>query len=161
MFPRNRYVCKTRGELTRTWGKTTTTLTDVWCLKNLEQLDHSIPSTSMLVRHPNPRNEFVFQRPRKNNLMKRLQEVWYDNMVVGEWTLCEKIENISKQANLSRLYTNHSIWSTSVTILDKSGFEVRHIMAQLPGVKPDQVVGVKAIQTCHKKKTCRKRCRSS
>ena len=82
-------------------------------------------------------------------------------MAVGERTLCEKLKNISKQANLSRLYTNHSIRSTSVTILDKSGFEARHIMAQQAGIIPDQVVGVKAIQTRHEKETCRKRCRLS
>ena len=51
----------------------------------------------MHVKHPNPRNEFDFQRPKKNDLMKRLQETWYDNMVVGERTLCEKKINISKQ----------------------------------------------------------------
>ena len=63
--------------------------------------------------------------------MKRLQEVWYDNMAGEERTLSEKMKNIPKQANLiPRLYTNHSIGSTSVTILDKSGFEARHIMAQ-------------------------------
>ena len=85
----------------------------------------------MHVKHLNPRNEFVFQRPKKNDLMKRLKEVCNDNMVVGERTICEETKNISKQANLSRLYTNHSIGSTSVTILDNSGFEARHIMAQL------------------------------
>ena len=39
-----------------------------------------------------------------------------------------KLKAISKLANLTREYTNHSIRATSVTILDECGFEVRHIM---------------------------------
>lgn len=50
-------------------------------------------------------------------------------MVVGEHTLGEKMKNISREAKLSKCYTNHSIRATAVTILDKSGFEARHIMA--------------------------------
>ena len=48
-------------------------------------------------------------------------------MVVGERSLGGMMKRISKEANLSRIYTNHSIRATAVTILDKSGFEVRHI----------------------------------
>ena len=100
-------------------------------MKNLKQLDQQIPSTFMLVKHLDPHKEFVFQRPKKNDLMKRFKEVCNDNMVVGERTTCEETKTISKQANLWRLYTNHSIRSTSVTILDNSGLEARHIVAQL------------------------------
>ncbi len=39
------------------------------------------------------------------------------------------MKNISKQAGLTKAYTNHSIRATAVTILDKSGFEARHILA--------------------------------
>ena len=54
--------------------------------------------------------------------------VWYDNMVVGERSLGDILRRISKEANLSRIHTNHSIRVTTVTILDKSGFEARHVM---------------------------------
>ena len=50
-------------------------------------------------------------------------------MVVGERTLGEKMKTISREAKISKCYTNHSIRATAVTILDKSGFEARHIMA--------------------------------
>ena len=50
-------------------------------------------------------------------------------MVVGKRSLGEMMKQISKQARLSKDYTNHSIRATAVTILDKSGFEARHIMA--------------------------------
>lgn len=55
--------------------------------------------------------------------------MWYDNMVVGERTLGEMMKQISTQAKLSMDYTNHCIRATAVTILDKSGFEARHIMS--------------------------------
>ena len=36
-----------------------------------------------------------------------------------------------KLPKISKCYTNHSIRATAVTILDKSGFEARHIMANI------------------------------
>ena len=56
-------------------------------------------------------------------------EVWYDNMVFGEFTLGKKMKVISQQARLSVIYTSHSIRATGVTIFDRSAFEVRHIMS--------------------------------
>ena len=49
-------------------------------------------------------------------------------MVVSERPLGDILRRISKEANLSRIHTNHSIRATTVTILDKSGFEARHVM---------------------------------
>ena len=56
-------------------------------------------------------------------------DVWYDNMVVGECSLGETMKQISKQAGLSKDYTNHPIRATAITILNQSGFEARHIMS--------------------------------
>ena len=53
--------------------------------------------------------------------------VWYDNQVVGVNTLGSKMKPLSRQAQLSKDYTNHSICATSVTILNHSGVEARHI----------------------------------
>ena len=73
----------------------------------------------------NPMNEFLFQRLPKSS---GKGEVWYDNMVVGEnRTLGKKKKVISQQAELSTTYTNHSIRATTITTLDRSGFEARHI----------------------------------
>ena len=78
------------------------------------------------LEHLNPKNEFLFQRPKKKVSSDTI--VWYDNMVDGERSLGDMMKRISKEGNLSRIYTNHSIRATAVTILDKSGFEARHIM---------------------------------
>ena len=69
-------------------------------------------------------NEFLFQRPKSSGK----GEVWYNNMVVGDNVLGKKMKAISQQAELSTTYTNHSIRATTITILDRSGFEARYIM---------------------------------
>ena len=86
-----------------------------------------VASFERYIQHLNPSNEFLFQRPKKNAGIS--DQVWYDNMVVGERLLGEKMKRISREAKLSKCYTNHSIRAMAVTILDKSGFEARHIMA--------------------------------
>ena len=75
----------------------------------------------------NPENEYLFQRPKTREVCE--DEVWYNNMVLGENTLGKKMKVISQQAQLSVIYTNHSIRATAVTIFDRSGFEARHIMS--------------------------------
>ena len=50
-------------------------------------------------------------------------------MVVGENTLGKKMKVISQQAELSTIYTNHSIRAKTMSIRDRSGFEPRHIMS--------------------------------
>jgi hypothetical protein len=53
---------------------------------------------------------------------------WYCNVPVGKNTLGNFMKNISRAADLSKEYTNHSIRATAVTVLDHSNFEARHIM---------------------------------
>ena len=74
----------------------------------------------------NPMNEYLFQLPQKSSSEG---EIWYDNIVVGESTLGKKMKVMSHQAKLSTIYTNHSIRETTITILERSGFEARHIMS--------------------------------
>ena len=87
-----------------------------------------VASLELDINHLNPKNEFLFQRPKKGSKIG-VDGVCFNNMVVGERTLGEKIKCISKEAELSKIYTNHSIRATAVTILDKCGYEARHIMA--------------------------------
>ena len=53
---------------------------------------------------------------------------WFDAQVVGVKTLESKMKNISKQADLTELYTNHCIRATSISMLDEIGMEAHHIM---------------------------------
>ena len=74
----------------------------------------------------NPRCESLFQRPKTN---APDSGPWYDAQAVGVNTLGSMMKNISIDAQLSNIYTNHCIRATSVTILDRCGFEARHIMS--------------------------------
>ena len=86
-----------------------------------------VASLELYIKHLNTKNEFLFQRPKKGSKIG-VDHVCFDNMVVGEHTLCEKMKCISKEAEFSN-HSNHSIRATAVTILDKCGYEARHIMA--------------------------------
>ena len=70
-----------------------------------------VVSFDIYLSHLNPLNEFLFQRPNGN--ASTSEDVWCD-MVVGERTLGEKMKNISREAKLSKCYTNHSIRATAV-----------------------------------------------
>ena len=54
---------------------------------------------------------------------------WYDNQVLGVKQLEKYMKKLSVEAKLSKIYTNHSIRATCITILDSAGLEARHIMA--------------------------------
>ena len=109
-----------------------------------------VASFEKYLQHLNPNNEFLFLRPKKevNN------EIWYDNMVVGERMLANKMKEISTEAKLSHIYTNHSIRATSITLLDKAGFEARHIMTVSGHIGTKAQYAATAKQTRKPRKEC-------
>ena len=109
-----------------------------------------VVSFELHLSHLHPSNEFLFQPPKRN--ASTSEDVWYDNMVVGERTLGEKMKNISREAKLSKCYTNHSIRATAVTILDKSGFEARQIMAVSGHKNEASIRSYSKTDICTKKK---------
>ena len=70
-----------------------------------------VASLELYIKHLNPKNEFLFQRPKKGSKIA-VDSVCFDNMVVGERTFGKKMKFISKEAELSKIYTNHSIRET-------------------------------------------------
>ena len=75
----------------------------------------------------NPLRPDLFQRPKK--FVRGDESEWYDNQVIGRDPLNNIMKDISIDAQLSKVYTNHSIRATCLTQLDQAGFEVRHIQA--------------------------------
>ena len=55
-------------------------------------------------------------------------DIWYCNAPIGAHGLSDRMTDISKLSGLSRIYSNHSIRATCITLLDDSGIEARHIM---------------------------------
>ena len=84
----------------------------------------------------NPAIETLFQRPRSEPSDCR---PWYDAQVLGVTYLGKMMKEMSKDAALSQLYTNHCIRATCITTLDNEGFEARHIMS-VSGHKSDKSI---------------------
>lgn len=71
-----------------------------------------------------PSVSVLFPKPKKNHS----DGYWYcEKQVVGKHTLYDMMKNISKAAQLSRIYTNHCVRSTVVTLLSNEGFKVDEI----------------------------------
>lgn len=49
-------------------------------------------------------------------------------MELGKNILGQMMQRISKDADLSQVYSNHCITATCITLLDERGYEGRHIM---------------------------------
>lgn len=64
-------------------------------------------------KSPKSLKQVLISAPQENRLhfWWQHEDVWYD-MVVVERTLGEKMKNISREAKLSKCYTNHSIRAT-------------------------------------------------
>jgi len=58
-----------------------------------------VVSFQLYLNHPYPLNKLLFQHTKRNASTSEF--VWYDNMVVREHTLGEKLKNISREENLS------------------------------------------------------------
>ena len=81
--------------------------------------------------HPNSNAFFQQARPGQQD------EIWYNGRPVGTNTLAKFMPQISSQAKLSRIYTNHCIRATSITCLSASGVDATDIIG-LTGHKTSQ-----------------------
>jgi len=74
----------------------------------------------------NQNNTALWQRPR--NSFDENDSTWFEKQPIGKNTLGCMMSNISKAAKLSKIYTNHCVRATCITVLSESGFEARHIV---------------------------------
>ena len=92
--------------------------------------DCPVDSYCKYVSHLNPMCEAFWQRPKSQ--VSDEEEVWYNNMPelpVGKNTLGTKMQTISREAQTSKVYTNHCLRATTIQTLDSEGFAARHIMS--------------------------------
>ena len=76
----------------------------------------------------NPSLDSLWQRPKAFDNFNESDSVWYCNAPLGKNTLGSLMKTISVEYKLSKVYTNHCIRSTAVSVLDNNNFEARHIM---------------------------------
>jgi hypothetical protein len=70
---------------------------------------------------------FFWQRPKSK--VQAEDTTWFEKSPVGKNTLGNKMKNLSKMAELSKIHTNHCLRATCITQLDHMGFASRQIMA--------------------------------
>ena len=75
----------------------------------------------------NPDCSALFQYPKRN--WSEQDKVWYENRPLGVNKLSAMMKEISSSANLSRIYTNHSVRATAITLWSNAGLPDRQIMA--------------------------------
>ena len=68
--------------------------------------------------HLNPHCPFLWQRPLCSYRYE--DDIWFTRSKCGHNTMVSMMKNISKFLNMSRIYTNHSVRATSITLLGQS-----------------------------------------
>ncbi|XP_063443130.1 uncharacterized protein LOC134723448 [Mytilus trossulus] len=95
-----------------------------------------VSSFELYVLKLNPENNRLWQRPRSS--FYSTDDTLYCHEPVGEKKLTVFMSDLSKSANLSQIYTNHSIRASGATILSKNMYGPAQIMA---------VTGHKSVQS--------------
>ena len=85
-----------------------------------------VQSLKLYLSKLHPKSDLLFQQAR--NRVLSTDDVWYTTRPVGPRTLGDMMKVISKEANLSQIYTNHSVRATTVTLLSHAGVDIREIM---------------------------------
>ena len=75
----------------------------------------------------NPHCSAFFQFPKRK--WSPSDSVWYENRPLGVNKLGVMMREISEEAELSSIYTNHCVRATAITLWSDAGLENRHIMA--------------------------------
>ena len=101
---------------------------------NAQSNDPNCPvkSYKLYLSKLSPKCDAFFQQPLNNVTTEK--EVWYANQPVGLNKLGEMMKSISKKAGLTKVYTNHCVQATTVTVLNKSGV-VPHQICHITGHK--------------------------
>ena len=71
-----------------------------------------------------PDNEALFQKPLKN---WEKSEYWFGKTVLGKNKLGQIMKSISEKCGMSRVYTNHSVRATAITIMYQNGIDTKQI----------------------------------
>ena len=83
-----------------------------------------VRAIELYVSKLNPNIMEFFQRPKRAT---PISGPWYDAQVVGINRIAKYMKEISAAAELSKIYSNHCIRATTITVLDGKGYEARHI----------------------------------
>ena len=89
---------------------------------------------SLYISKLNPKREALFQQPRRDwNESAITPEIWYENRPFGGNTLGNIMKEISTKAKLSKVYTNHCVRATAITLWSQAGLWDPHRTCHISG----------------------------
>ena len=125
-----KYVTKEKDEMMKNHKETSTDLVTGVMPEIPGSKYCPVRSFEIYLQHLNPDCKWLWQKPRTNEeLEKRPSEIWYCNMKIGPNPLAAFMSRISRDAKLSKNYTNHCIRVTGCTFLTRNKFAPNQIMA--------------------------------
>ena len=92
-----------------------------------DDLSDGYNALELYISKLNPQCPAFFQFPKRK--WSPNDSVWYENRPLGVNKLAVMMREISEEAQLSTIYTNHSVRATAITLWSDAGLENRHIMA--------------------------------
>ena len=87
-----------------------------------------IKSIKLYLSKLDPASDLFYNYPITSKNWKPADKIWYTSKQIGKNSIGDFMKKISKRLQLSKLYTNHEIRHTTVTVLSNAGFPTRDIM---------------------------------
>jgi hypothetical protein len=122
-----KYIMKTIDELTKNHRADDKEKTSAIMPENPGSEFCPVLSYEKYVSKLNPNCEKLWQRPKDEFCDD--DQIWHNNVPLGEKTLGSFMSVLSKKCDLSQTYTNHSIRASGATILAKNSYCHSQIMA--------------------------------
>ncbi|KAK3727519.1 hypothetical protein QZH41_001174 [Actinostola sp. cb2023] len=94
-----------------------------------EDVNDGYKALELYISKLNPKCDSLFQYPRRNWSVDDSDNVWYEARPLGVNKFDGMMKAISEEAQLSKLYTNHCVTATAITLWSNAGIPNRHIMA--------------------------------
>ena len=85
-----------------------------------------VKTYELYINRLNNENDFLWQTPKVKVTWDDAE--WYTNESQSKNKIGGLLTFLTKEAHLSKPYTNHCVRATCITLLDRQGFEARYIM---------------------------------
>ncbi|XP_071122342.1 uncharacterized protein KIAA1958-like [Mytilus edulis] len=146
-----RYVSKVTSELTKNHQGAQTEEFEPEGGRMYETKTAMCPLASFVryLEKRNPNCSALLQRPKDE--FDENGNSWFQNKPLGKNTLGDMMTSISKAASLSKVYSNHCIRATCITLLNEAGFEGRHIIT-ISGHRSEESIKSYCRDTTNKQK---------
>ena len=121
------FVVKDMDELTKNHKEIDTKVSG-YMPENKEDSLCPVKSFRKYLDHLHPENEYLWQRP-LDKINVKSPNIWYGRQHIGKNPLSNFMTDISKECKLTKIYTNHSIRVTGITVLTRMNFSNSEIMS--------------------------------